>query len=600
MAELRYIRPADILLKGFEHAVVDHDLIITGTGAFGTNVGDIFLRTDDNTTPPNDPGANGGAGKIIAILADQKIFFDGRYSYGTIDTNWFGVDSITDTGGTERVLFTNIGGQARMEDLNIRGLINFKLSGKFVAGVSGDPSYLGHAGSGGWGSAKGNYGIWVSKGWGDTNTSMVGVFKDAYGTTEKHSSNFEIEYIECSDGGNAGIQVKNDNMPDSVGATMYDVSIHDVFVHDTGGEGFYIGHTGTGNNQHTIFLHLKDTIVIRTGREGWQAGRLGKGSILENNVIINTAMGWLRANPDGAWNFQDKGMQIGCRNGGIIIRNNLVASLNCSQTVFFQMDGSGDVRTGDFAWVGTEGDINTHVYLDNNLTIGSNRYAWFMQKSDMDAVTNSYITINDAKLGYRRYRFDVVDPADTGDTFMITGNNNISYINFINTTKQDAGLTLTGVTAGSSFSPVTTRLTETGTTTDVSLAKPEFINSGVVDADFPFTTTLEYWVDLIAAQGGGVTANHRAYIIGDIVRIPSGAFKICIQAHDGTNAAVTSPIDGSSADAYWSDYNDFPDWYQLVVGGTYNLLNIGISDTQDISPTTNPTFVGNQNTYLSL
>ena len=384
------------------------DIIITGGG-------DLFVRTDDISPTTVD----------WTLQANQNIFIDSNYIYGEIDFNFYGFDFEGQMGATRGCFITNIYGQAIVGNLRVGGFWGGKITSEFVeADRTGDPAYLGHATLGGVGNARGNYGLYISPSWANPNTTAVGVFIDAYGSTDKASSDVELCYFEMGNGGNAGLQLKNDNMSDADGGTMYNMNVHDIYSHDTGGEAFYVGNTSTGDNQHTVFLHLHNTWVCRTGREGWQAGRLGTGSILENNVIEDAALGWLRANPNGGKNFQDKGMQIGCRNGGIIIRNNVVRGSG-SDILFLQMDGSGDLRTGVFAWLdATAEDESTHVLLYNNGFFGSRYNGGYWQKSDME---DSYAidSVNQGSKTFTHNGEDITGRALAGRLFQIdssTGN----------------------------------------------------------------------------------------------------------------------------------------------------------------------------------
>ena len=674
MATIRYIQQDDKDRKGWGHAQVNHDLLITGGG-------NLFLRTDDLAATPRDPNANMGAGKDIELLADQKIFFDGRFSYESIDTNWFGKDAIADTSGTDPVIFTNIGGQAKIQRLSINGIKNALITGKFdpVAGT-GHVNYLGHDALPVFQNSLGNYGIWVK----NTNPDALSftLLRDQYGNFRKSCSDIEVNYVEVT-GGIAGIQMKADfisddgydhnrvqegsttssgNIDEDVryavtssggtgyvtyngadygpskaadsftgvnGVTTYTVSgdaevykiikggeqtyedsptnsikssgtmrnmkVNNCYIHDINGEAIYAGHTGaTGDQHHSIELIFENNRCLRLGREGTQIGRLMKGSKIRNNIIMNGGSNWLREKPHGGTNFQDKGFQIGCRNGGIEVAHNIIGG-GASDTVIWQMDGSGDIRTGDYAWIGTDNDKSTHVWFHDNYLIGSRNNAVYCQAaSTMTGVTNSYATWEDNFFDKIDWEYDALDGSATTQLGLVSGNNTVTYIDFIDNTKKQNDRTLT-----TAFSPVTLLLTETGTTTDTNMAVPLFINSGWDDANREYLR-FEHWVYEVGAfgPGGGTQSGvKRDFKLGDIVTVHDGYFYKCISAHE--SATDKEPGVGASWATVWERIPEFrEDDVRLVRGSVYHNLGIGLSTDYDAVPTTNPSLKGDPNINL--
>lgn len=158
------------------------------------------------------------------------------------------------------------------------------------------------------GFSNGNYGIWASREWIDESSNMIRVSGTATG--------FEIDHIEISDGGFAGLMLKYDDMNVH---SMDDVEVHHLYIHDIGSEGMYIGST-QAEPQHVFNnLHIHHCAVLRTGGEAIQIGQQSGGCLVENNVIWG-AFDWL--SPFNQW--QDNVFQLGARNGGITIRNNIL------------------------------------------------------------------------------------------------------------------------------------------------------------------------------------------------------------------------------------------------------------------------------------
>ena len=122
------------------------------------------------------------------------------------------------------------------------------------------------------------------------------------------STNFELDHIEVMKAGFAGVVAKTDPRCDLSANrgnfTMNDISIHDNYIHDTGGEGFYIGHSfysgftatdanckGTVLYPHDIHkLRVYNNITDRTGCEGIQVGCATNDVEIYNNRVSNYGM----------------------------------------------------------------------------------------------------------------------------------------------------------------------------------------------------------------------------------------------------------------------------------------------------------------------
>jgi predicted esterase len=138
------------------------------------------------------------------------------------------------------------------------------------------------------------------------------------------SSFIEIDHVEVFGAGFAGFNVKDE--PTASGEynrgsfLMEGIELHHNYVHDTGGEGFYIGHTfyngfdigGTLYYPHLISgLRVHHNHVERTGAEGIQVGSVIDGMEVYNNLIESPGI-------DPFANFQNNGMQIGMSAGWVV------------------------------------------------------------------------------------------------------------------------------------------------------------------------------------------------------------------------------------------------------------------------------------------
>jgi len=163
----------------------------------------------------------------------------------------------------------------------------------------------------------------------------------------KRSSSIEIDHIEVYAAGFAGFNVKDEpskkNKTTRSQFTMRNISLHDNYVHDVRGEGFYIGHTfftgydpkkiGNPIMPHVIEgLRIYNNVFHNTGCEGLQVGSATKDCEIYNNTI--TASG---KSPFAK--YQDNGMQIGSGTQGWVY-NNFVGACPSNSLVLF---GHGDV-----------------------------------------------------------------------------------------------------------------------------------------------------------------------------------------------------------------------------------------------------------------
>jgi hypothetical protein len=112
------------------------------------------------------------------------------------------------------------------------------------------------------------------------------------------STNFEVDHIEVRYVGFAGVIAKTDptcdNSTNRGYFTMRNISIHDNYMHHTGGEGFYIGHSFYGGYKLDCGVKLPHTIegsrifnnkTKYTGWDGIQVGCATKDTEIYNNVV---------------------------------------------------------------------------------------------------------------------------------------------------------------------------------------------------------------------------------------------------------------------------------------------------------------------------
>jgi hypothetical protein len=120
-------------------------------------------------------------------------------------------------------------------------------------------------------------------------------------TLDYLSTNFEVDHLEVYNNGFAGIMAKTDPSCDDKtirgNFTMRDISLHHNYVHDTGGEAFYVGNSFYMNGvskecgirlPHAIEgVTIYNNTVKNSGWEGIQLGSATRGAEMYNNTVEN-------------------------------------------------------------------------------------------------------------------------------------------------------------------------------------------------------------------------------------------------------------------------------------------------------------------------
>ena len=115
------------------------------------------------------------------------------------------------------------------------------------------------------------------------------------------TTNVEVDHVEISNSGFAGIMAKTEPSCDNAtirgNFVMRDVSLHHNYVHDTGGEAFYVGHnyyltgisTPCGQRLAGVLEGLKihNNIIKNSGWESIQVASTPNGAEVYNNRIEN-------------------------------------------------------------------------------------------------------------------------------------------------------------------------------------------------------------------------------------------------------------------------------------------------------------------------
>lgn len=214
-------------------------------------------------------------GDVICIQAGERTHLGLKNFHGT---------------ASQPIIFKNCGGQVVISNDNFYYGIRLDNCKYFRFTGTGSPQHL--------------YGFKVAK----TGWSAIGM------TIGIGSTDFEVDHVEISNTGFAGLMCKTD--PDCTGKpnrgnfVQANTVIHHNYIHHTGGEGIYVGfphYTGIvrdcNGDSIRVYPHdldgvqIYNNIIESTGREGIQVGCAVNNVNIFNNTISDygtTDVGWQR------------------------------------------------------------------------------------------------------------------------------------------------------------------------------------------------------------------------------------------------------------------------------------------------------------------
>ncbi len=277
------------------------------------------------------------------------------------------------------------------------------------------------------------------------------------------TTNVEVDHLEIMNSGFAGIMAKTE--PTCKEETwrenflMEEVYLHHNYIHDTGGEGIYAGHSWFNGFQtdcgvkypheiHNIAIH--DNIVKNAGWEAIQLGCATEGASIYNNYVENYGTVNKRS--------QNNGIQLSAGTGGLcynnVIKNgpgNGLAVFGLGDNIIFNniIDRAGEAGIfcderespgNGFVFLnntilnpGTDGiriysELLPHNVIINNIIANPGNYSeYYYPRKPEDAfiykltkdmnieISNNYLTTNiDAlgiiNLGESNYKMDKTAP----------------------------------------------------------------------------------------------------------------------------------------------------------------------------------------------
>ncbi|WP_309380112.1 hypothetical protein [Cerasicoccus frondis] len=507
------------------------------------NEGDFIIWSATDSSGPHIYYNSG-----IALTPPNKLLIKaGIYKKISID-----LSDVNGTSASNRVPITNFLGQVYANQVGLRNGQFWRLTGQYdTANGLGHEDFPGcdtDVSSVDFGFSHQRYGIWVANEWVNESDSCVYVNGQAYG--------WEIDHIEVSDGGFAGMLLKQD----SGSFDMNEVYLHHLYIHDTGSEGIYLGST-QGDPQHMFHdLTVENCLIVRTGTEAMQLGQLGANCLIRNNVLWG-ALDWMSP----FQRYQDNTAQIGTRQGGVTFRGNVLLA---SAGNFYNV--SNAAKSG----VTPNGDP---FLFENNVHWASRSGSGGYQFANTDGVT-PWIW-RDNFFGGFEFTYDLVIPSswDTGSIHLIpTASVDVTVENTVyDDTRSSAYLRWASGTANIIASNNVQK-------TVLPPAFRNFLGLGEVD-DF---LRWSRWSATIGEENGFPASGTNkgdpiTYAVGDIVQHHQSGetrFYRCLQEH-------TLHEPAADGDAYWEllTWTDGertqyipPDDARLAAGSFYDQLGIGL------------------------
>ncbi len=391
------------------------------------------------------------------------------------------------------LVITNQGGQVRIGPpgagsnylFTVDGGKNWVITGRYDPDSgTGDEAFPGHR-CGEYSGSRGKYGF----------LSDDAFIKGTYlhmGIAVTDASDFELEYLEITRSGFAGIRLLNQHQDGVPDLTMDNVRIHDNYVHDTDGEGTYFGWTGGPPSALLPHLVIYNNRFVRTGNEALQIQDLGDGTEVKNNVIAFAAMHW---RDNGLGQYQDNNSQISSREGTISIHDNVFIGGAGSLLSFWSQPQTGD---GD-----------RHVTFDHNYFASTKNLGGYVGGTS-DA--SSSFDFSNNFLRDIGFSYDELDPAAQPPEAIFSLSPNIAAVTFTSNTWE-----------GSIPLVKYNNFTESGNQ-NISIAPIDFVDSGYPSAT-PFNS-LEQWVAQSTLAPG---SPDRVYAAGDLVMYDAEMYECTAQ-----------------------------------------------------------------------
>ena len=245
-------------------------------------------------------------------------------------------------------------------------------------------------------------------------------------TLEKLTTYVEVDHLEIGASGFAGIMAKTDPTCDNAtirgNFVMRNVFLHDNYIHDTGGEGMYIGHTFYLNGVSTacgvrlphILENVKiyNNVIKNSGWESIQVGSTPGGAEVYNNKIENFGVKNVT--------YQKNGVQFGEGAPGKFYNNLIKGGKGIG--LFILSNGENTVYNNIIINTGEDG-----IFCDDRTATGPGFK--FINNTIINPGTNGIRIYSDLVTMNNVYNNIIVNPGKyTAYTYPRTGNDAYVYL----------------------------------------------------------------------------------------------------------------------------------------------------------------------------
>ncbi|CAN5759425.1 hypothetical protein BH11MYX2_BH11MYX2_25390 [soil metagenome] len=465
-------------------------------GHFGASTSSFTLPTPSGTTTGFNYADVQAAFPAVDWMTIDRLYIPAGH-YTNIE-----LGNLPTRTAEHPLLITNTGGQV-VVGFNPQGNYiwafhggsHWILTGRYDAdSATGDEAFKGHA-CGNYADSAGTYGI-IS----DDDYALSAPYLHMGIAVDAGATDFEIEFVEVARSGFAGIRLLNDhtkNLP------MSNVRVHDTYIHDTDGEGFYFGWTGTPPSNLFPGLQIYNNRIVRAGNEALQIQDLGDGARVHHNTFVSGGTHWF---DNGLGRYQDSNSQVLTREGTIEFDHNVF------------IDGAGTLLSFFSSPQANDGD--RHVTFHDN---------YFSDAADLG------IYINGTSTAASSFTFDhntfrgmdfAYGPIDMTDPDVVVGRNPavLGAITFTNNTWTGTTRIINGIDGGD------------GTKDNVTLTGNTNIDPGAIElVDEKWTAAghhLTRYAPNVTVNGGSTPVTYHA---GDVVSF--GELPALYRANADTTAA---------------------------------------------------------------
>jgi hypothetical protein len=428
------------------------------------------------------------------IFPGTKILIKG----GKYDAIWIECNAI----GSPKnpIVITNYDGQVETKHIKIAGMSHFKLTGKYdPKGKTGDSRYRGHAV--GYAYSQEKYGFFINGQWQNNSKFLLEVTSKKIKETENRqmSSAFEIEFIESGNGGYSNVFKANNEKYISE-----NISIHDCYIHDTNGEGIYLGNTSTKGEQG-IFRNIEiyNNRILRTGLDALQLVQVGGKAKIHHNVL-DGGMKWRSAFMD----HQNFGASLSFVSGGVEFYNNVIINGgNATFQVFLEKESWYEAK--DF---GKEINIYNNLFMSSKTGLGAYLGPY---KATLD---NTSLILRENDFISNGFQYDRMDEDKDESEYTVIGGyaGSVSLLNN-RWQKGEAKKDFHSTNFKSQY--------QTSNNNPASIEIPEFENYATNNYGFKY---FELWADKLNI--GSQKGKPAPYVQGDVVIWKSKIY-VCTKSH---------------------------------------------------------------------